>query len=105
MQQVVQKESHEAVQTIYLEEKANIPMIHYVFKWMKKNSFASTSSGPGSKPLLGATIAPNLVPWVLNKIFPLEMVKNDICLGGVRKQNAFFSKNVPQKTYPCPCLE
>ena len=33
-----------------------------------------------SKPLLGATMAPNLVPWVFQKIFSLEMVKNDICL-------------------------
>ena len=34
------------------------------------------------------------------------MVKNDICLGGVSKQNALFSKNVRQKTHPCPqCLE
>ena len=26
-----------------------------------------------SRPLLGATIAPNLVPWVLKKIFSLEI--------------------------------
>ena len=30
------------------------------------------------------------------------MVKNDICLGGVRKQNALFSKNVPQKNAAMP---
>ena len=31
-----------------------------------------------SGPSLGATIAPNLVPWVLKKIFSLEMVKNNM---------------------------
>ena len=29
----------------------------------------------------------------LKKIFSLEMLKNDICLGDTSKQNAFFSKN------------
>ena len=35
MQQVVQKESQKALQTTYLEEKANICVISYIFKWMK----------------------------------------------------------------------
>ena len=30
---------------------------------------------PYSRPLLGATIAPNLVPWILKNIFSLEMVR------------------------------
>ena len=47
-----------------------------------------------STHLLGATIAPNLVSWVLKKIFSLDMVKNDICLGGASKQNAYFPENV-----------
>ena len=47
-----------------------------------------------SRTLLGATIACNLVAWVLKKI-SLEMVKNDISLGGASKQNALFSENVP----------
>ena len=34
MQQVVYKESHDAMYTIYLK-KANICMLYYVFKWMK----------------------------------------------------------------------
>ena len=38
-----------------------------------------------SRPLLGGTIAPNLVPWFLRKIFPLEMVENGICLGDASK--------------------
>ena len=59
-----------------------------------------------SRPLLSATIAPNLKPWVLKKIFSLEMIKNDICLGGASKQNAFFHKMCPKKMHPCPqCLE
>ena len=48
-----------------------------------------------SRPLLGATIAPNLVPWVLRKIFSLEMGKNDIYLGGASKQNTLSSENLP----------
>ena len=28
------------------------------------------------------------------------MVKNDMCLGGASKQNALFSENMPQKSYP-----
>ena len=55
--------------------------------------FTITKAYPG--PLLGATITPNLVPWVLKKIFPLEMVKNDICLGGAGKQNGLFSESMP----------
>ena len=48
MQQIVQKELQEAVQTIYLKEKANTRMIYYVIKWMKTlslivSSFASTT--------------------------------------------------------------
>ena len=50
-----------------------------------------------SGPSLGATIAPNLVPWVLKKIFSLEMGKNNIYLGGAREQNAFFQKFCPKK--------
>ena len=38
-----------------------------------------------SRPLLGATVAPNLVPRVFSKIFSLEMVKNNICLEGANK--------------------
>ena len=52
--------------------------------------------------MLGATIAPNLVPWLLGKIFLLEMVKNDICLGGESKQNALFSENMLQKNALIP---
>ena len=28
------------------------------------------------------------------------MVKNGMCLGSASKQNALFSENMPQKTYP-----
>ena len=41
-----------------------------------------------SRPLL-------LVPWVFEKIFSFEMVKNDICLGGASKQIALSSENMP----------
>ena len=48
MQQLVKKESYEAVETINVKEKANTCVIYYVVKWMKKflltvSSFASTS--------------------------------------------------------------
>ena len=57
--------------------------------------------GPCSRPLLGATLAPNLVIWVLKKLFSLVIVKNNICLGGTSKQNAFF-ENVRPKKDQCP---
>ena len=50
----------------------------------------------------GATIAPDLVPWVLKKIFSIKKIKNDICSGGASKQMPFFQKVCPKKTYPCP---
>ena len=50
-----------------------------------------------SRLLLSATIAPTLVPWVLGKLFSLEMTKNYICLGGTSKQSSLFSENVPRK--------
>ena len=40
-------------------------------------------------------IAPNLVSWVLKRIFSVKIVENDICLGGVSKQMPFFQKIVP----------
>ena len=57
-----------------------------------------------SRHLLGATIALNLVPWVLKKKKLLEMVKNDICLGCASKQNAFFPKKYAPKNAPMPSL-
>ena len=55
-----------------------------------------------SRHLLGATIAPNLVPWVLKKILSLEMGKNDIYLGGASKQNALLQKIYPKKCTHAP---
>ena len=42
-------------------------------------------NGAYSRPSLGATTAPNLVPWVLEIIISLEMVKCVVCLGGTSK--------------------
>ena len=42
------------------------------------------------RPLLGVTIAPNLVPWVLKRTFLLGMGKNDIYLGDASKQNVLL---------------
>lgn len=61
--------------------------------------------------LLGVSIASSLVPSVFEKIISLEIVENDICLGGTSKQMPFFQqqqqkKMCPQKMHPCPqCLE
>ena len=52
--------------------------------------------------LLGATFAPNLAPWFLEKLSSLEMVKSDFCLWGASKQNDPFSENVPQNIAPMP---
>ena len=67
-----------------------------IVKWYRKNSGPISTpetlyaGRANSKPLLGATFAPSLPPCVLEKIFSLEMVKNDLCLGGASKQNALF---------------
>ena len=56
MQQVVQKESHKAVQTIYVNEKTNTCMIYYVVKRMEAllltvSSFSRTSLSHCFSPL------------------------------------------------------
>ena len=43
-----------------------------------------------------------MVPWDLEKIFSLEIVESDVCLGGASKQMLFFQKNVPPKNAPMP---
>ena len=48
--------------------------------------------------LFGAIITPNLVPRVLEKLFSLEIVENDICLASTSKQMPFFQTDVSQKT-------
>ena len=54
--------------------------------------------------MLGAIIAHNVVPCFLKRIFSLEMVKNDICLGGSSKQNATFLKKIAAKNAPMPLM-
>ena len=51
-----------------------------------------------------SSFAPNLVSWVLRKVISLEMVKNDIRVGGARKQMLFFSENVSQKNGPMAAM-
>ena len=57
-----------------------------------------------SLPFFGMTIARNLVPYFFKKIYFLEMVKNDICLGGVSKQMPFLSKNILKKHTHAPSM-
>ena len=55
--------------------------------------------------LLGVSIASSLVPSVFEKIISLEIVENDICLGGTSKQmplTTTTTKMCPQKMHPCP---
>ena len=48
-----------------------------------------------SRPLLDATIVPDLVQWVLKKVFSSEMVKSGFSVCVASKQNTLFLKNVP----------
>ena len=57
-----------------------------------------------SRHLLSATIAPDLVPLVLKKIFLIEMVESGIFLGDTSKQNALFSEKRAPKNAPMPSL-
>ena len=66
--------------------------------------FISTYSRAYSRRLLGATIARNLLPWVLKKIILLEIVKNGVCFGSVSKQNALFPKKCAPNNAPMPIL-
>ena len=49
-----------------------------------------------------ATIALNLVPGVLKRIFLSGIVKNDIYLGGESKRNALFFKKRAPRNAPIP---
>ena len=42
------------------------------------------------KTFAGSNFRTQLAPWVSEKIFSLEMVKNNFCLGGTSKQNYLF---------------
>ena len=68
-----------------------------------KICYESNPSRTFSRPLLGAISASYLVHWFWKKIILLEMVKNDICLGGGSKQIAlFWKKKLARKTHPFP---
>ena len=45
----------------------------------------------------GVIIARNLLPWDLEKIYSLEIVENDFCLGVASKKMPFFQKNVTRR--------
>ena len=53
-----------------------------------------------SRPLLGATMAPILEPWIFKKIFTLETVTNGICLRGESKQTTLFFEKCAPKNAP-----
>ena len=55
-----------------------------------------------SRPLLVTIIAPTPVPLFLKKIFSLEIVKNDICLGVQANKMPFFKNNISPKNAPMP---
>ena len=62
-------------------------------RWVYLNFYLYCVYRAFFRPLLGATIALNLVPWVLKKELSLEMDKNNIYLEWASKQNALFSEN------------
>ena len=55
-----------------------------------------------SRPLLGVTIPPNLVFWVLRKIFSLEIVKKWHLFRGCKQTKCPFSEEVPPKNASMP---
>lgn len=58
---------------------------------MASNIDSSGPNCPSVKPLLGATIKPNLVSWSLKKKFSLKLFNNDIFLGDASQLNGLFS--------------
>ena len=75
-----------------------------IFNYLYFYKYVYTYSRAYSRRLLGATIAPNLLPWVLKQIFLLEMVKNGICFGSVSKQNALCTKKCAPINATMPLL-
>ena len=68
--------------------------------------FISTHSRACSRRLLGATIAPNLLPLVLKKIVLLEMFKNFFYFRNVKKKEChfFFSQKCATNNPPIPTV-
>ena len=64
-------------------------------RWVSLNIYLYCVYRAFFRPLLGATISLNLVPWVLKKELSSEMDKNNIYLECANKQNALFSENLP----------
>ena len=57
---------------------------------------------PYSRPLLGVTIPPNLVFWLLRKIFSLEINKKWHLFMGCKQTKCPFSEDVPPKNASMP---
>ena len=72
----VQKESVYFNLTLINDTKVIFFVEHYSFA-LKSHIclIVHTLRRPYSRPLLGATIEPNLVPWILKNVYSLEMVK------------------------------
>ena len=63
----------------------------------------SELDGSYSRPLLGATIAPNLLLRVLRKMFSLEMVEKASVLGVQVEKMPLFSEYFPPNAQNKPC--
>ena len=77
------------------------PDVTYMFKVNNTNTkimceICSKLAIKNAKPNKDIFLYPKILE-VLEKIFSLEIVKIDICLGGVSKQMPLFQKNVPPK--------
>ena len=82
--------------------KTRLKKYHVQCRQMSLNFYLHGVYRVYSTPLLGMTIALNLVPWILKKIFSLETDKNDVYLGGASKQNAIFQKICSKKRTHAP---
>ena len=85
-----------------LKNAGNIDLEQKISKSLKRNSLTNILNGHSKIFMvsglilgLGCDYCNQSSALSFEKIFSLEVVKNDISLGGASKQYALFSKNVP----------
>ena len=84
-----------------MQKTMNKKLVAHGLKYYKSPFFFRAYS----RISLDAIITTNLVPWVLEKIFSLEIDENDICLGGYKQAYALFSKKcAPKKHIHAPSV-
>ena len=73
-------------------------------RWVSLNIYLYCVYRAFFRPLLGATISLNLVPWVLKKELSSEMDKNNIYLECANKQSALFFRKFALKNTLMPLI-